>query len=359
VFSGPRSGYTVTGVGDHLVVTQTGANVTGQKVTDGTDTLRNVEQLQFSDSTVRVAVPNAPVIGAATAGNGSATVRWTAPTGAGAPAVTGYEITATPATGAPIVKSGYAGSVTSGTFTGLTNGTSYTFTVRAVNDFGAGAASAASNAVVPTGTVAAVAPGAPTIGTATVATQRATVAWAAPTTGGAPTGYVVQARNAAGTVLGSATLASTARTGTVGGLPDGTTLTLRVQATNAAGPGPFSANSNAVTTPAATPVATVPGAPTIGTAAAGVAGGVINATARWTAPTVTGGSAVTGYRVRALRMSSTNTVLATTTSALQPAAARTLVMTLPVTGNYRFTVQAVNAIGIGAQSSRSPLVAAG
>jgi hypothetical protein len=45
-----------------------------------------------------------------------------------------------------------------------------------------------------------------------------------------------------------------------------------------------------------------------------------------------GGSAVTGYVVRALRMSATGTVLATTTSAVQPASARHLTMT-PQTGN--------------------------
>ena len=60
----------------------------------------------------------------------------------------------------------------------------------------------------------------------------------------------------------------------------------------------------------------------------------------------------------ALRIAANGTVLATTVSAVQPAAARTLVMTLPVTGNYRFTVQAINAVGSSAPSARSNLVAA-
>jgi fibronectin type III domain protein len=127
---------------------------------------------------------------------------------------------------------------------------------------------------------------------------------------------------------------------------------LRVRAVNTAGNGAFSANSTAVTTP------NVPGAPTIGTAAAGTAGGTITATARWTASTVTGGSPITGYRVTALRLNTAGTVLATTVSAVQPVTARQLVMTLPVTGNYRFTVQAVNAVGNSASSARSNLVAA-
>jgi hypothetical protein len=56
-------------------------------------------------------------------------------------------------------------------------------------------------------------------------------------------------------------------------------------------------------------------------------------------------------------MSAAGAVLATTVSAVQPSTARSLVMTLPVAGNYRFTVQAVNAVGGGAQSARSNLVA--
>jgi hypothetical protein len=105
--------------------------------------------------------------------------------------------------------------------------------------------------------------------------------------------------------------------------------------------------------------ATTPGAPTVGTAVAGAAGGAITATANWTPPTTTGGSAITGYRVTALRMSATGTVLQTTESLVQPATSRSLQMTLPALGNYRFTVQAINAVSLtgGTQSARSNLVA--
>ncbi|MFM6851682.1 MAG: hypothetical protein ACKOVB_21525 [Terrabacter sp.] len=102
---------------------------------------------------------------------------------------------------------------------------------------------------------------------------------------------------------------------------------------------------------------TTPSAPVIGTASSGVTGGTITARAVWAAPASNGGTAVTGYRVRALRLSSTGAVLATTTSALQSSTARSLTMVLPVRGNYPFTVQAVNAVGSGALSARSNLVA--
>ena len=77
VFSGPRANYTISALaadGSFTVVDNAGI--------DGTDTLRNIEVLQFTDTTAvppaPVAVPGAPTIGAVTAGNASATVNFTA-----------------------------------------------------------------------------------------------------------------------------------------------------------------------------------------------------------------------------------------------------------------------------------------
>ena len=137
----------------------------------------------------------------------------------------------------------------------------------------------------------------------------------------------------------------------VTGLTNGTGYEFQVAAQNAVGTGPNSALSTVVVP------ATVPGAPLIATAASGTAGGAITATANWNIPTSNGGSAVTGYVVRALRMSASGSVLATTTSAVQPGSARQLTMTLQ-TGNYRFTSTASNKAGSGPQSARSNQVAA-
>jgi hypothetical protein len=85
--------------------------------------------------------PGAPTIGTATAGNGQATVSFTAPASTGGSAITSYKATC----GSQSV-SGTASPIT---VTGLSNGTSYTCTVTASNAEGVSAPSAASNSVTP------------------------------------------------------------------------------------------------------------------------------------------------------------------------------------------------------------------
>lgn len=89
--------------------------------------------------------PGAPQAASAVAGDGSATVTWQAPTYYGS-----YPITSYTAISSPGGKSCTTAGLTC-TVTGLTNGTSYTFTVTATSPAGTGASSAASNAVTPTG----------------------------------------------------------------------------------------------------------------------------------------------------------------------------------------------------------------
>ena len=173
--------------------------------------------------------------------------------------------------------------------TGLTNGTTYTFRVAAINAVGTGNQSAASNAVTPV--APATVPGAPTDRTATAGNAQATLTWTAPASNGgsAITGYVVTPYiGAAAQTLDHRR--QRADDATITGLTNGTTYTFRVAAINAVGTGDQSADSNAVTPVARRPC---PGAPTIGTATAGNA----QATVTWTAPASNGGSAITGYVV--------------------------------------------------------------
>src|SRR5581483_2771611 len=81
----------------------------------------------------------------ALAGNGWATVVWTAPRYDGGVPVSTYRVTASPG-GATVT---VPGSQTSATVAGLTNSTAYTFTVEATNSVGVGPPSAPSNPVIP------------------------------------------------------------------------------------------------------------------------------------------------------------------------------------------------------------------
>ena len=104
--------------------------------------------------------------------------------------------------------------------------------------------------------------------------------------------------------------------------------------------------------------ARAPGAPRIGTAYSGAAGGVVTARARWGAPTSTGGAPVTRYRVAAKRLDTRNRTIATYyASAYSPASARVVDLRLP-RGRYVFVVRAWNAVGASGWSRHSRIVTA-
>jgi hypothetical protein len=181
---------------------------------------------------------------ATAAGRTSADVRWTAPATGGAP--TSYKITpyvgTTAQTALAVTTSAPA---TSKTVTGLTNGTTYTFTVTASNPAGDGPASARSNTVTP---LTAVIPTAPLTVRATPATQQAQVTWTAPQSDGdsALTNYVITPYIGS-TAQATTTVSAASTSANVTGLTDGSAYTFKVQAVNGVGTGPASTASDPVT----------------------------------------------------------------------------------------------------------------
>ncbi len=89
-------------------------------------------------------VPDAPAAPTAIAGNGSADVSWTAPANDGGSAILGYAVRSSEGQSVTVGPKTLSAQVT-----GLTNGTSYTFTVVATNSLGDSQPSPPSNAVTP------------------------------------------------------------------------------------------------------------------------------------------------------------------------------------------------------------------
>ncbi len=95
------------------------------------------------------AVPDAPTDVVAVAGDGEATVSWTAPENEGDTPITDYEVTVSPEPESGAASRLVGSADTSYAFTDLANGTAYTFTVKAKNAAGLSAASAPSASVTP------------------------------------------------------------------------------------------------------------------------------------------------------------------------------------------------------------------
>jgi hypothetical protein len=92
--------------------------------------------------------PGAPTELTAVAGDASADVSWVAPSDSGSYPISNYQVTSAPGGRSCLVS---VPALTC-TVSGLTNGTAYTFTVRALNGAGWGVSSDASNAVTPRAT---------------------------------------------------------------------------------------------------------------------------------------------------------------------------------------------------------------
>jgi outer membrane protein OmpA-like peptidoglycan-associated protein len=105
---------------------------------------------------VAAAAPGAPTSVSASAGDAQVNLSWIAPTFTGGSAITGYSVTSTPSDFTCSVSA----PTTSCTITGLSNATSYTFTVIATNASSLSSTGAPSNSVTPSATI-------PTVGSIT------------------------------------------------------------------------------------------------------------------------------------------------------------------------------------------------
>jgi hypothetical protein len=176
-------------------------------------------------------VPPGKPTGVAAGGfHNGAVVTWSAPADDGGTDITKYTVTSSPAG-----KTCTSISETRCIVYGLTNGTSYTFTVKATNAVGTGAASDPSGAVVPSPV-----PGPPGTPSAIAGNAAASVSWTPPAV---PGGSAVSAYTVTSSPGGKTCTTTGALSCKVSGLTNGTAYTFTVTATNATGTGPASAPS--------------------------------------------------------------------------------------------------------------------
>jgi fibronectin type 3 domain-containing protein len=304
---------------------------TGNSRTKLSNTVSNIV------SATPMTVPGAPTGLIETPGNAGVTLSWAAPASDGGSPVTGYEIyagtspggeTGTPVDSSPVTATSY-------TAADLTNGTTYYFTVVAINAAGQGPPSGEEPATPVT------VPGAPAGLTATPGNAQVTLSWAAPaSTGGSPvTSYDIYTGTTADSSGGAPLATVTGTAVTVTGLVNGTTYYFKVTALNRVGEG-------AAAQMPAIPV-TVPGAPTGLHATPGNA----RVTLSWTAPASTGGLPISGYIIYA------GTSPDGETGALVNGS-RVTATSYTVTGltngtTYYFKVAAINAAGLSSLSNEA------
>ena len=134
-----------------------------------------------SATAVPYAAPDPPTNVSAIAFSGAALLTWTAPVSDNGSPIVEYDVTTTPPTTSTTVPAAQTGTV----IAGLTNGVTYTFTVRASDVAALFTDSAPSNAVTPCG--AATVPDVPASVSTTPGERHVLVAWQAPATdGGSP-----------------------------------------------------------------------------------------------------------------------------------------------------------------------------
>ncbi len=199
-------------------------------------------------------VPGAPTDLVLTPGNGSIGVEWTAPSDDGGSTITGYTATATE--GVHSATCSWTTGALGCTISGLTNGTSYSLSVKATNGAGDSVASVSSSATPRTSSSV------PLAVAVTRSLGNITVTWTAPSSNGGSTitGYTATATHGAESYTCDWT--SGPLTCDISGANDTTTYSVSVVATNDAGDS--SASSSVSATALATPSAPTNVVATIG-----------------------------------------------------------------------------------------------
>jgi len=232
-------------------VTASGACSSPRQIT--TDSAGNVWTVsEGSIAAYGAGVPTAPTFVGGSSADASVDLSWSAPAATGASALTQYAIQYSSDDGASWSSSTtVSGATASKTITGLNNGTSYVFRVRATNNQGDSQWSVVSDGVTP---VAITAPNAPTGLSATAQDGAATIAFTAPTDdGGSPiVNYQYRLNDGAWESLDPADASSPIA---ITGLTNGVEYTVAIRADNGTLTG--TASSTVDVTPLGTP-----GAPT-------------------------------------------------------------------------------------------------
>jgi hypothetical protein len=297
-------------------------------------------------------VPSAPRTLTAQRGAESAALTWTAPSSTGGSPITGYNLFVGTAPGAESSKAlnstPLAATARAYTAPGLTDGTKYYFTVRAVN---AVASSAASNEA---STTPVAAPRPPVRVVAYPGTASVGITWTASelTGGSAITGFNVFKGTVkggeSGTPVNSSPLPATASNYRITGLTNGAKVFVTVKAINAVGSSAASSEVNTTPTTSAHPPIW-PGSLVAKPAAA-------SAKLTWTAPVSNGGSAITGYNVYKGTVATGESGTPVNSAPLAASATTYTVTGLKNEQGYYFTVKAINALGLGAPSNEASAV---
>lgn len=282
------------------------------------------------------AVPSAPIITSATVINGTTVdLTYTNPRDIGNGPITGFFWEGRSSTGGTTINQWNSTATTGGTyrFTGLTQGYTYNFYVKAVNSIGQSPFSAASAAVIPSQP-----PATPTNLRMTSFTRTSiTIAWDVPTDNGgqAITGYDINSDTIGTTSVGAVS------SYTFSGLTTGTYVRFRILAKNPRGSSAYSGYTQNY------PIGAVPGTPT------GVESFGSNGThwAKFSAPADNGGFAISTFTAT---ISGVSPLYNPKTKTLNSSTGGMLSWTSLDLGNtYTVTVSCTNAVGTSATASAS------